>query len=65
MRVGQRLIAAHGPTGSFVTAVRHVMYDLTMPSLRDFGVLIVYAVSAFVFGNFVFSRLSPRFAEEM
>jgi ABC-type polysaccharide/polyol phosphate export permease len=60
-----RLIAAHGPTGSFITAVRNVMYDLTMPSLRDFGVLVAYALVAFMFGTFAFGRLSPRFAEEM
>jgi ABC-type polysaccharide/polyol phosphate export permease len=60
-----RLVAAHGPTGSFVTAVRNVMYDLKMPSLRDFSILIVYAVVSFWFGTFAFSRLSPRFAEEM
>ena len=60
-----RLISAHGPTGSFITAVRNVLYDLRMPSLRDFGILIVYAGVAFAFGNFAFSRLSPRFAEEM
>ena len=60
-----RLFSAHGPTGSFVTAVRNVMYDLKMPSLRDFGILTTYALIAFTFGNFVFSRLSPRFAEEM
>ncbi|MEO7372178.1 MAG: ABC transporter permease [Ilumatobacteraceae bacterium] len=60
-----RIISAHGPTGSFVTAVRNVMYDLRMPSLRDFGILIAYAVVAFSFGTFAFGRLSPRFAEEM
>ena len=60
-----RLIAAHSPTGSFITAVRNVMYDLTMPSLRDFAVIIVYSLSAFAFGTWVFTRLSPRFAEEM
>ena len=60
-----RLISAHSPTGSFITAVRNVMYDLTMPSLRDFAVLIGYSLVAFTFGTFVFTRLSPRFAEEM
>ncbi|MEP7203484.1 MAG: ABC transporter permease [Ilumatobacteraceae bacterium] len=60
-----RLIAAHGPTGSFITAVRHVMYDLKMPPIRDFGIMAVYALVAFWFGTFVFGRLSPRFAEEM
>ncbi len=60
-----QLIASHGPTGSFVTAVRDVMYDLRMPSLLDFAVLTAYAVVAFSFGTFAFGRLSPRFAEEM
>jgi len=60
-----RLIAAHGPTGSFVTAVRHVMYDLAMPSLRDLGIIVVYSLVSFWFGTFAFGRLSPRFAEEM
>jgi ABC-type polysaccharide/polyol phosphate export permease len=60
-----RLIALHGPTGSFITAVRNVMYDLKMPSLLDFSSLVVYAGLAFWFGTFAFSRLSPRFAEEM
>jgi ABC-type polysaccharide/polyol phosphate export permease len=60
-----RLIAAHGPTGSFVTAVRHVMYDLSLPTLRDMAILVVYSLVAFWFGTFAFTRLSPRFAEEM
>ncbi len=30
-----RMISAHGPTGSFITAVRNVMYDLTMPSWQQ------------------------------
>ena len=60
-----RLVAAHSPTGSFITAVRNVMYDLTMPSLRDFAVIVGYSLAAFAFGTYVFTRLSPRFAEEM
>ena len=60
-----RIISAHGPTGSFVTAVRNVMYDLRMPSARDLAILVVYAGASFSIGNFIFSHLSPRFAEEM
>jgi len=60
-----RIISAHGPTGSFVTAVRNVLYDLRMPSARDFAILVVYAGASFSLGNFIFSHLSPRFAEEM
>ena len=60
-----RLISAHGPTGSFITAVRNVMYDLTMPSWRNFVAMAVYATVSFTFGTFTFTKLSPRFAEEM
>ena len=60
-----RMISAHGPTGSFITAVRNVMYDLTMPSWRNFAAMAVYAAVSFAFGAFVFAKLSPRFAEEM
>jgi ABC-type polysaccharide/polyol phosphate export permease len=60
-----RLFSAHGPTGSFITAARHVMYDLTMPSWRLFLLLTGYAVVSFTFGALIFARLSPRFAEEM
>ena len=60
-----RMISAHGPTGSFITGVRNVMYDLTMPSWRNFAAMAVYATVSFTFGTFAFTRLSPRFAEEM
>jgi ABC-type polysaccharide/polyol phosphate export permease len=60
-----RLVAAHGPTGTFVTAARNIMYDLTMPSWRNFVAMVVYAGVSFIFGVAVFNRLSPRFAEEM
>jgi hypothetical protein len=42
-----------------------VMYDLTMPRWRDFAVIAAYAATAFALGTIAFSRLSPRFAEEM
>ncbi len=60
-----RLAATYGPTASFITAARHVMYDLAMPSVLSFLTMTVYALTAFVFGTVVFGRLSPRFAEEM
>ncbi|HEX2784789.1 MAG TPA: ABC transporter permease [Ilumatobacteraceae bacterium] len=60
-----RMISAHGPTGSFITSVRNVMYDLTMPSWRNFAAMVLYAAVSFAFGAFVFTKLSPRFAEEM
>jgi ABC-type polysaccharide/polyol phosphate export permease len=60
-----RLIATYGPTASFITASRDVMYDLAMPSMLSFAIMSLYALTAFVFGTLVFGRLSPRFAEEM
>ncbi len=60
-----RVVATYGPTASFITAARQVMYDLAMPSAKSFAFMTFYALTAFVFGNLVFSRLSPRFAEEM
>ena len=60
-----RMLSSHGPTGSFITAVRNIMYDLTMPSWRNFVAMVIYAGASFAFGVFVFNKLSPRFAEEM
>ena len=60
-----RWIANYGPTGSFITAVHQVMYDLQMPSAARFIQLSIIGFSTFFLGAWVFNRLSPRFAEEM
>ncbi len=60
-----RWIANYGPTGSFITAVHEVMYDLRMPGAGRFVQLSIIGVSTFLLGAWVFNRLSPRFAEEM
>ena len=58
-------IANYGPTGSFITAVHEVMYDLRMPGMGRMIQLSVIGFGTFFIGAWVFNRLSPRFAEEM
>ena len=60
-----RWIANYGPTGSFITAMHEVMYDLRMPGIGRFVQLACYGFGMFFLGAWVFNRLSPRFAEEM
>lgn len=60
-----RAVATYGPTGSFITAVHQVMYDMRMPSELRLLQLAVMSFGMFFFGAWVFNRLSPRFAEEM
>jgi ABC-type polysaccharide/polyol phosphate export permease len=62
---GIRFVANYGPTGSFITAVHQIVYDLTMPGIGRFVHLGVLSVGTFFLGAWVFARLSPRFAEEM
>jgi ABC-type polysaccharide/polyol phosphate export permease len=60
-----KVVAAYGPTGSFITAIHNIMYDLRLPSALRFGELIVLAAGTFAIGLWAFNRLSPKFAEEM
>jgi ABC-type polysaccharide/polyol phosphate export permease len=60
-----RKIANYGPTGSFITAIHNVVYDLRMPDVGRLGYLVGLSFGVFALGAWVFSRLSPRFAEEM
>lgn len=60
-----RFISNYGPTGSFVTAVHNVLYDLRIPSLGRLVQLAVLGFGTFFLGASLFNRLSPRFAEEM
>lgn len=60
-----RSIANYGPTGSFITAVHNVMYDLRMPGTGRLIQLVVMSFAVFALGAWVFNKLSPRFAEEM
>jgi ABC-type polysaccharide/polyol phosphate export permease len=58
-------IAMYGPTGSFITASHNIMYDLRLPSALRFIQLGVLGFGSFFMGAWIFSRLSPKFAEEM
>jgi len=60
-----RWVANYGPTGSFITAIHDVVYDLRMPGFGRVAQLAGLGFGVFFAGAWVFSRLSPRFAEEM
>ena len=60
-----RWVANYGPTGSFITAIHNIVYDLRMPGLGRVVQLTVMSFATFFIGAWVFNRLSPRFAEEM
>ena len=53
------------PMTVVVRMYRHLMYDLRMPRLVDFGLLTVYAVVALLVGWWIFDRFEGRFAEEL
>ena len=60
-----KVIANYGPTGSFITAIHEVIYDLRVPGTGRMIQLVVMSFGTFFLGAWVFNRLSPRFAEEM
>jgi ABC-type polysaccharide/polyol phosphate export permease len=58
-------LANYNPTGSFIIASHNIMYDLRMPGIGRWLYMIVFAFGTFLFGSWVFNKLSPKFAEEM
>ncbi|MEO5899101.1 MAG: ABC transporter permease [Ilumatobacteraceae bacterium] len=60
-----QLVANYGPTGSFITAIHNIMYDLRMPGIGRMTELAVLAFGTFFLGAWVFNKLAPKFAEEM
>jgi ABC-type polysaccharide/polyol phosphate export permease len=60
-----KVLANYGPTGSFITAIHNIVYDLRIPSNGRLLELAVLGIGTFFIGLWVFSKLSPRFAEEM
>ena len=60
-----RWVANYGPTGSFITAVHNLVYDLRLPGTGRIVQLVIIGFGTFFLGAWVFGRLSPRFAEEM
>lgn len=60
-----RQVANYGPTGSFITAIHNILYDLRMPGIGRLLQLTVVGFGAFFIGAWAFAKMSPRFAEEM
>jgi len=60
-----KFLALYAPTGAFIVAFHNVLYEGRIPSLWRWGYLGGLAVASFTAGMWIFSRLSPRFAEEM
>ena len=60
-----KVLANYGPTGSFITAIHNIVYDLRIPSNGRLLELAVLGIGTFFIGLWAFSKLSPRFAEEM
>lgn len=54
-----------GPTGSFVRASQELLYDAKMPGIGRWIHIASFSTITFAAGAWVFSRLSPRFAEEL
>ena len=53
------------PTGSFIRASQQLLYGGHMPSIYRWMHLTGIAVATLAVGSWLFSRLSPRFAEEV
>jgi lipopolysaccharide transport system permease protein len=53
------------PMAVVVRMYRNLLYDLRMPRLIDFGLLSAFAVTALLFGWWIFDRFEGRFAEEL
>ncbi len=60
-----RTVGNFGPTGTFIVAFHEVLYDARMPGAGRWLYATALAVGSFAFGTWFFSRLSPRFAEEL
>jgi len=53
------------PVTLFIGMYRDVMVAGNLPSLFSIGVVIGFAIAAYLVGSFVFSKLQRRFAEEI
>jgi ABC-type polysaccharide/polyol phosphate export permease len=60
----RRIVSAQ-PMGGFVVAFHNILYDLRWPSAGRWVHLVVCAGVALALGQWVFARMSPRFAEEL
>ena len=62
---GLRSFIEANPMTVFVVQFRDVLYNLRFPAWDQFGMLTLVSFASLAFGWWVFSRLSPRFAEEL
>ena len=53
------------PMAVIVRIYRNLLYDLAMPRLIDFALLVGYSVGAILIGWWIFDRFEGRFAEEL
>lgn len=60
-----RPIVSAQPMGGYVIATHELLYDLRWPSAARWGQMLGWAVAALLIGQWVFAKVSPRFAEEL
>lgn len=60
-----RHVANFGPTGTFVRTFQELLYEGHFPSIWRWGYIAALSLLTFAGGSWIFSRLSPRFAEEL
>ena len=60
-----RTIVSAQPMGGFVIAFHNLLYDLRWPSAARWGQMVGWAAVALLLGQWVFTRIEPRFAEEL
>ncbi len=53
------------PMAVLVRVFRNLLYDLRIPSIVDYGYLLIYGIVALLAGWWLFDRLEGRFAEEL
>jgi ABC-type polysaccharide/polyol phosphate export permease len=60
-----RSVSATNPVSIFMVAARTALLDAAAPSLAHLAIMALWLVGMILSGSFVFSRYSPRFAEEL
>jgi len=65
INVASRTLYSANPMVEFTQVYRDLLYDLRFPSLYQVGYLVLVSFAALLFGQFVFSRLEGRLAEEL
>ena len=53
------------PMFEFIESYRNLLYDGRMPTLRSWGLMLLWAAIAMGIGVAVFRKVEPRLAEEL